>query len=524
MGCRQPRSFAAAALNAAYEPPYNEKAPHRRVMATFQFLVPIDRASTTPIRDQLYLQLRHAILDARLQAGARMPSTRAVAQQTGLARQTVVEAFDQLQAEGYVVARPASGTYVTETLPEQLLNVRMGSARAAHSPGAAQLSRRGVQLAGTKIGAIADSAGAPPFQTGTPALSEFPFELWARLMSRLLQSHPVELMAYGEPGGFRPLREAIAAYVSSARAVRCTPEQIIVTAEAQQAADLVARLLSDPGDAAWVEEPGYVGARGALGAASMRLVAVPVDDEGLDVEAGRARCPNARIAYVTPSRQYPSGVTMSLQRRRALLAWAQHTNAWILEDDYDSEYRYAGRPLASLQGLDEWNRVLYLGTFSKVLFPSLRLGYVVVPPPLVEAFTSGRALYGRHAPVIDQAVLAEFIAEGHLARHVRRMRRLYADRQAFFVHQAKRHLSGFLEVEPADAGMQLIGWLPEGVDDRALSNRLWQHGIVAAPLSVHYLGEPPSRRGLVLGFGGYDERRVTAAIKKMASVIRDSLV
>jgi GntR family transcriptional regulator / MocR family aminotransferase len=302
--------------------------------------------------------------------------------------------------------------------------------------------------------------------------------------------------------------------------VRCTPEQIIVTAGAQQAMDLVARLLADPDDAAWIEEPGYVGARGALAAAGLRLVPLPVDGEGLDVESGRARWPNARVAYVTPSRQYPLGVTMSLQRRRALLAWAQQAQAWILEDDYDSEYRYAGRPLASLQGMDEADRVLYLGTLSKVLFPSLRLGYVVVPPTLVDSFTSGRAVYGRHAPGIDQAILAEFIAEGHLARHIRRMRRLYAERQAILVELCHRHLAGLLEVEEADAGMQFVGWLPEGVDDQALAACLREHGIVAAPLSVHYLGEPPRRRGLVLGFGGSQERQMADAAKRMAEVIR----
>jgi GntR family transcriptional regulator/MocR family aminotransferase len=494
-------------------------------MAAIDFLVPIDRGSSVPLRDQLYRQLRQAILDGRLPTGARLPSTRGVAQQTGVARQTVVEAFDQLTAEGYVFSRPASGTYVTETLPDDLLDARWRTPRAARAATAAPmaLSKRGTQLANVRIGAVPDYAGAPPFQTGTPALDQFPFELWARLTTRLLQSRPVGLLAYGEPGGYRPLREAIAAYLGSARAVRCTPEQIIVTAGAQEAVDLVARLLSDPGDMAWVEEPGYVGARGALTAAGLRLVPISVDDEGLDVEIGRVQCPNVRFIYVTPSRQYPLGVTMSLQRRRAALSLARHSGAWILEDDYDSEYRYAGRPLASLQGLDEHDRVLYLGTLSKVLFPSLRLGYVVAPPSLVEAFTNGRALYGRHAPVLEQAVLAEFIAEGHLARHIRRMRQLYAHRMEYLVAQCHKQLSGVLDVQPVDAGLQLIGWLPQGVDDQALSLCLRQHGIVAAPMSVHYVGKPTLRPGLVLGFGGYNEQQIDDATRRMASVARDFL-
>lgn len=450
-----------------------------------------------------------------------MPSTRSVAQQTGVARQTVVEAFEQLIAEGYVETRPASGTYVVETLPEQLLTTRPRPPRARPTLTAGvPLSKRGARLASTHLSAVPDYAGSPPFQTGAPALDAFPFEIWARIANRLLLSRPVHLLAYREPEGYGPLREALAAYLGAARAVRCTPDQIVITAGAQQAMDLAARLLADAGDAAWIEEPGYVGARAAFKAADLRLVPVPVDDEGLDVEAGRNLCATARLVYVTPSRQYPFGVTMSLQRRRALLAWAAQAHAWILEDDYDSEYRYAGRPLASLQGLDEADRVLYIGTLSKIMFPSMRLGYVVLPLSLVEAFTSGRALQGRHAPVIDQAVLAEFIAEGHLARHIRRMRSLYAERQAVFLRLCRTYLDGLLEIEPAEAGMQLMGWLPPGIDDRVVADQLRAQGVVVAPLSVHYISHPPERLGLVLGYSGFTERQMTAAIRKVADVLQ----
>jgi GntR family transcriptional regulator / MocR family aminotransferase len=486
------------------------------------FLVPIDRASAVPLRDQLYRQLRQAILDGRLAAGRRLPSTRAVAQQTGVARQTVVEAFEQLIAEGYVESRPASGTYVVETLPEQLLTTRTRPPRTrAPANGSVPLSRRGAHIAATRLSAVPDYAGSPPFQTGAPALDEFPFEIWARIANRLLLSRPVHLLAYREPAGYEPLREALATYLGAARAVRCTPDQIVITAGAQQAMDLAARLLADAGDAAWIEEPGYVGARGALTAASLRLIPVPVDSEGLDVDAGRRLCPNARLVYVTPSRQYPLGTTMSLQRRRALLAWAEQARAWVLEDDYDSEYRYAGRPLASLQGLDEADRVLYIGTLSKIMFPSMRLGYVVVPRPLVDAFCSGRALNGRHAPVIDQAVLAEFIAEGHLARHIRRMRSLYQERQEAFIALCRKYVPDVLEVEPADAGMQVMGWLPHGVDDQRVSERLRAEGVVTAALSVHCIGTPPERGGLVLGYTGFGARQMAEAMRIMARTLTD---
>ncbi len=248
--------------------------------------------------------------------------------------------------------------------------------------------------------------------------------------------------------------------------MRCEASQVIVVNGAQQAVDLAARVLLDPGDTAWVEDPGYQGARGALIAAGIRLAPVPVDAEGLDVRRGARAAPGARLVYVTPSHQYPLGVTMSLNRRLALLEWASASGAWILEDDYDSEYRYAGRPLAALQGLDTAGRVIYVGTFSKVLFPALRLGYLVVPPELVDAFVAARALADRHSPSVTQAALADFIDGGHFARHVRRTRALYAERQAALVRAAQRTLGGLLEVAPAEAGMHLMGWLPVGVDDR----------------------------------------------------------
>ncbi len=329
---------------------------------------------------------------------------------------------------------------------------------------------------------------------------------------------PSALLGYGHPSGYRPLREEIAAYLGAARAVRCVWEQVIVVSGSQQALDLAARVLLDPGDAAWVEDPGYAGARGALTGAGARLVPVPVDEEGLRVSAGMARCADARLAHVSPSHQYPLGATMSLPRRLELLAWASRAGSWVIEDDYDSEFRYTGRPVEALQGLDAEGRVIYVGTFSKVLSPALRLGYLVVPPDLVDPFTAARELADRHAPTVEQATLARFIAEGHFARHVRRMRALYAERQVALVSAAARDLPGLVDVGPAEAGMHLVGWLPADADDREASRRAEAGGVEANALSLYGI-EPLRRGGLLLGYAAVDEAGIRDGVRRLAAAL-----
>jgi GntR family transcriptional regulator/MocR family aminotransferase len=339
-----------------------------------------------------------------------------------------------------------------------------------------------------------------------------------RLAARRWRRPAAELLGYGDPAGYRPLRAAVAAHVGPARAVRCTPEQVIIVAGTQQGLDLVARVLLDEGDAAWVEEPGYVGAKAALIGAGARLVPVPVNSGGLDVAEGVRREPAARLTYVTPSHQYPLGVTMCLPRRLALLDWARQADAWVLEDDYDSEFRYSGRPLAALQGLDRDGRVIYLGTFSKALFPALRLGYLIVPPALAAPFTAARAVLDQCPPTHLQAVVADFLTEGHFARHVRRMRTLYAERQAALVTTARRALAGVLEVEPSATGINLPARLPVGVDDRVVSAAAALAGIEAPPLSAYYLGDCP-RGGLLLGYGGSTPRQIREGVRRLAEVL-----
>ncbi|HEU4595381.1 MAG TPA: PLP-dependent aminotransferase family protein [Pyrinomonadaceae bacterium] len=480
----------------------------------------LEAGAGVPLYRQLYDDIRRAILAGQLKAGTRLPSTRELASDLRVSRNTVMNAFEQLLSEGYVEGHIGSGTFVSRILPDELLNARAGTRRARGTRTERRaLSSRGALLAATPVNASRFEGRARPFRPGTPALDSFPFETWARLTAKHWRRPRRDLLNYGDPGGHARLRAAIAAYLGTARAVRCEPEQVIVVAGAQQALDLAARVLLDPGDAAWVEEPGYLGAKGALRGAGARLVPVPLDEQGMNIEAGAKSEPSARLAYVSPSHQYPSGVTMSLPRRLALIEWASRAGAWILEDDYDSEYRYAGRPLAALQGLDTEGRVIYIGTFSKVLFPALRIGYMVVPADLAGAFCAARALSDRHSPTVEQLVLADFIEEGHFARHVRRMRALYAARQEVLVEAARRELRGLLEVETAAAGLHVLGWLPEGTDDREAARAAEAHGVDAQPLSAFCL-LPPKRSGLVLGYAGYDAEEIRAGVKRLAEALR----
>lgn len=482
--------------------------------------VSLDPDSGVPLYRQLYDALRQAILEGRLRGGQRLPATRVLAGALDVSRNTVLLAFDLLLTEGYIQSRVGAGTFVTEHLPERSLYAPAADVVASSGSGspAARLSQRGQALTSVRVSSRPRGGTQRPFQPGAPALDAFPFDVWSRLTARTLRTMPAAAYGYGDPAGYRPLREAIAVYLRTARAVRCEAEQVIVVGGAQQGIDLVARVLLDEGDAAWIEDPGYRGARAALLGAGVRLVPVPVDAEGLCVEAGEAAEPAARAAYVTPSYGFPLGVTMSLSRRLQLLEWAGRTGAWIVEDDYDSEYRYAGPPLASLQGLDRSGCVLYLGTFSKVLFPALRIGYLVVPPGLVDAFVTAKAVADRQASVLEQAVLTAFIEEGHFSRHLRRMRVLYQARQQRFVDAVRAELVGLLSVDPADAGMHLVGWLPEGTDDEAVSRRAAEHGLMVPPLSFYTLRHrvPP---GLVLGYPAFDDAAIDAGVHRLAKVL-----
>jgi GntR family transcriptional regulator/MocR family aminotransferase len=342
-------------------------------------------------------------------------------------------------------------------------------------------------------------------------------KVWARLGRRWAHGGSSG-MDYDEVAGYRPLREAIAAYLRSARGVTCDAAHVIIVHGSQQALDLTSRVLLDPGDAVWFEDPGYDGARGAVAAAGARLVPVPVDGEGFSVSAAMARDPSARLAYVTPSHQFPLGVTMTLSRRRELLRWAAESGGWVLEDDYDSEFRYAQRPLPAMQGLDTDDCVIYSGSFSKVLFPALRLGYLVVPPAMLDTFLRVRFLTDVHPSTITQATAADFIAEGHFERHLRRMRLLYGERQEALVESARRHLSGLLTVNRSEGGMHLVGWLPRGTNDWEGSRAARARGVAATPLSF-FAECRPRPNGLLLGYAGLTPAQIAAGARQLAAAL-----
>ena len=387
----------------------------------------------------------------------------------------------------------------------------MGTGRASPPP---RLSIAARTLASLGTGAPRLGSAPRPFRPGLPALDLFPTALWSRLVGRAQSRASARLLEGGDPAGHAGLRRAIANHVVAARGVRCVPEQVFVTAGTQQAFEEVLRLVVDPGEAVWLEDPGYLGAQRAVLGAAARPVPVPVDDEGLDVEAGIRRARRARLVILAPSHQYPLGVTLSLGRRMALLRWAVSARAMVLEDDYDSEFRHRGRPLTALQGLDDAGRVLYVGTFSKTMFPGLRVGYVVVPPSLVDVFGAARASLPAPASALEQAALATFMDEGHFARHLRRMRGVYRERAEALLDALRSRCAGVLEPKPCDTGMQLCAMLPRGVSDVAVRDRAARAGIEVAPLSDYRLGRG-GRGGLVFGFGAIRPAAIRAGVESL---------
>jgi GntR family transcriptional regulator/MocR family aminotransferase len=496
----------------------------KRATVTARTAITLDATLEMPLYKQLYGRLRGAILAGQLPRGERLPSTRTLASELGVSRGTTVLAYEQLLLEGYLESRVGQGTSVSHRLPAILLR------QPVEQPGkdtAKPLAEAPLRLA-PRVDSLqaapnlspVEGSGGGAFRGGQPALDLFPYELWARLLARRARKSLASVAYYQPPAGYPPLREAIAAHIGITRGVRCTAEQIILTAGTQGALDLAVRTLLAPGEEVWLENPAYFGARGALLAGGARLVPVPVDAEGLDVEAGRNLAPAARLAFVTPSHQYPTGVTMSLRRRLELLDWAKEAESWVLEDDYDSEYRFGGRPLEALQALDRAGRVLYIGSFSKLLFPSLRLGYLVAPEELVEPLLTTRRFTDGHLPILEQMVLADFLHEGHFARHLRRMLRHYRQRRNCLLRELRTHLDGLLEISVPEAGMELVGWLPPGKDDNRAVELAAAAGISVAPISRFSL-EPLPRGGLVLGFGSVDEQQIRVGVRTLAAALRE---
>lgn len=477
----------------------------------------LTRGGPIPLQRQLYDAVRDGVLSGTLGPGLALPSSRNLARTLGIGRNTVIAAYEQLLSEGFLESRVGAGTRVAAFAGNSLEGITYRQQRPARASLAA-LSARGRRLAATPR-TVPELAGSA-FVTGLPALDLFPSALWSRILARHQRIAAPADLGYAQPAGHCDLRAALARYLRESRGVVCEPEQIIVVCGAQGALDLAARMLLDAGDAAWIEEPGYLGARGALLAAGARLVPVPVGPDGLDAADGERLQRAARLAYVTPSFQFPLGVTMSLERRLRLIEWAARSGAWILEDDYDSEYRYTGRPLSAMQGLDGAGRVVYLGTFSKTMFPALRIGYLVVPHGLQLAFATAIRHTGHSAPLPVQAALAEFIEQGHYAAHVRRMRGVYASRHARFVKLAGRVLDGLTTLAPPAGGMQMPAWLRAGSDDRRIARSAGERGLSVSPMAGYYLG-PPGPPGLYLGYAGIPDHEVEPALRTLAQVIGD---
>jgi GntR family transcriptional regulator / MocR family aminotransferase len=468
---------------------------------------------------QLYDSIRGQVLLGNFAPGQKMPSTRTLAADFGISRNTILNAFEQLKAEGYLEGFSGSGTYVARALPDEMTQApRSNPPTKPASADKRRLSGFGSRIVGLDTKRAHTNFSIRPFQPGIPAADAFPFDVWTRISNRHWKSRPSRLLSYGEAAGHLPLRKAVADYLRVARAVLCEPEQVIIVSGSQQAIDLTARILIDAGDPIWIEDPAYTSARAALEAASARLIPIPVDSNGLVVSEGLKRCPSARLVYTTPCHHFPLGMAMDAARRLELLDWAAKSGARILEDDYDSEFRYSSRPLPALQSLDQKGSVIYFGTFSKVLFPALRLGYLVPPPDLAEAFLVAKSVTDRHGPTIDQAILAEFISEGHFTRHIRRMRALYLERLEAFLDCAREFIPETIEMPRPDAGMHAIAFLPDGVDDSQLAAQADSAGISSPPLSQCFVGEP-SARGLLLGFVAYNSRETRLTMRKLAGVL-----
>lgn len=491
----------------------------KRAVPISRIAVLLDARSPVPLYKQLYERLRRGILSGQLERGMRLPSTRLLASELGISRTTVVLAYDHLLLEGYLQSRVGQGTRVALDLPVPLLLDPPERPEDAPQPSVLRVASRVHSLQEALSTVHFEGSPRGTYRGGEPAVEQFPYDVWARLIARRARQSLHEVAHYQSPAGYFPLREAIATHISITRGVRCTPEQVILTAGSQGAIDLATRTLLNPGEAAWLENPGYFGARGALLAAGAHLIPIPVNEQGLDVEYGKQHCPHARLIWTTPSHQFPTGVTMSLPRRMNLLEWASHAGAWILEDDYDSEYRWSGRPLEALQGLDNAGKVLYIGTFSKVLFPALRLGYLVTPTRLLDSLLATRYFLDLHLPMLEQMALCDFLREGHYARYLRQMLHYYKQRRDLLHTALHAHLRGLLDVHAPEAGLRLVGWLPPDKDDRRAADLAATVGVEVAPLSRYSLSPLP-RGGLLLSFANSNQQELLLGVKRLAAVLK----
>lgn len=495
--------------------------------------------SAVPLHLQIYAQLRQAVLDGRLAADTRLPSSRLLAEESGCSRNTVLNAYEQLAAEGYIIGRVGAGSYISRVLPEDLQpqdstqaqdNTQAGTAspqQAGPGPEGPVLARRARRiLEGSRQQRPTGLTAFAPFSVGAPDGRHFPFDVWGRLAGRFWRAPDPLLLKQGDPAGLPELRQAITDYLGGVRSLKVDPEQIFITSGSQQALTWACRLLLNSGDRVWVEDPGYSGFRAPLLAAGAEPSPVSVDGEGFCVDEALAG-PQARLAVMAPARQFPTGATLSLARRLELLRWARANDGWVIEDDYDSEYRYAGRPLAPLQSLGEGaGRVLYIGSFSKVLFSGIRLGYLVVPPELADPLRRLRRAIEDHPPLAMQPVLAAFMREGHFAAHVRRMRLIYARRQEYLRQLCADHLPGDIRLEGLEAGLHLVARLPDNRElrDQAVAAQARAQRLMVQALSSYCLTpeRQAGQQGLLLGFAATARSEMPWAVRALAIALRET--
>ena len=481
--------------------------------------ISIDHASPRPISTQLYGALRELMLSGAMAAGMRLPASRALALDLNVSRTTVIDAFERLAAEGLVETRVGAGTFVSQVLQSE--RPRQPPVGITRLP-----DRQQPRLSNAMdwaIGRFSERARLPhqprAFVTALPAFDAFPMAQWSRISAKHWRSSRADVMGYGAPGGYAPLREAIAAHLRTNRGITCDGEQIFIVGGAQQAFQLAGTVLLNPGDRVWFENPGAIGARNSLLTCGAELVPVPVDAEGLRVDEGLRRCADFRLAFVTPSHQQPLGHIMSLERRLALLRSAEQAGAWIIEDDYDGEFCFGRRPVATLKSIDRTGLVIYVGTFSKSLFPALRLGFMLVPPSLVDIFNRVSAAFVQGVATSVQAVVAEFIDEGHFATHVRRMRRIYEERHAALCEAASSQLAGLLDVAPTDSGLHTVGFLPPHLSEIAVTQAAAARGITVSPIA-RFSMEASGVNGLVLGFGGIKPAEIRSGVGVLGEVLQ----
>lgn len=490
-----------------------------RLNGSFVPPMALDFRSDTPLYRQIAMWFQRAIHAGQFRPGQRVPSTRALAKELRVSRIPVLSAYELLIEEGYFEPFVGAGTCVSRSIPDafsppERAGAALSPTIAKDSEARRAVSRRAAALQGPAQAWLRGCRGCTD-------LEHFPIRIWAKLLNRHSQRLSRDMMGYGGTMGYAPFREAIAEYLGAFRAVKCQPSQILVTTGSQQALQIAALALLDPEDEAWIEEPSYPGTLQALKVASASVVPVPVDGRGLDVEYGILHANRARAAFVTPTHQYPMSITMSPARRIQLLSWAARNGAWIVEDDYDSEFRYGSNPLASLQQLDTGERVIYVGTFTKVMFPTLRLGFAVIPADLVATFLDVRnSVDTVSTPVLQQMAMTDFIREGHFARHIKKMRAVYMERRQAMVQAIREHAAGVLEVAGDEAGLYVLALLPPGVDDREVTRRAEEIALPVGPLSSCHAGRP-ERGGLMMSYADVSPREIPARISALRSIIDD---